>query len=80
MEKEKALQVFSNGEFHARTVTDEDGTIWFVAKDIAQVLEYKEASLNQTNNLFNFSRACFLFINVYLLKFFVTLKPCIIEP
>ena len=51
MEKEKALQVFSNGEFRARTVTDEDGTIWFVAKDIAQVLEYKEASIGSMNKL-----------------------------
>ena len=45
------LQEYKNEEFQIRTL-NEDGTIWFVAKDVAQALEYKEASLNQTNNLF----------------------------
>lgn len=48
---DKALQVFKNSEYELRTLRDE-GTIWFVAKDIAQALEYSEASLNQVNNLF----------------------------
>lgn len=48
---DKALQVFKNSEYEVRTLRDE-GTIWFVGKDIAQALEYSEASLNQVNNLF----------------------------
>ena len=35
-----ALEVFSNGEFRVRTSTDADGTVWFVARDIAEALEY----------------------------------------
>ena len=46
------LQVFSNENFSVRTVTDADGTIWFVARDIAEALEYSESSINQVNNLF----------------------------
>ena len=45
------LAVFSSGDFTARTFTDEDGTIWVVAKDVAQSLGYEENSLNQMNNL-----------------------------
>lgn len=47
-----ALQVFTGKDFVVRTVIDADGTVWFVAKDIAQALEYPESSLNQVNNLF----------------------------
>ena len=38
------LQVFSKNNFTARTITDDNGTIWFIAKDIAQVLGYSETS------------------------------------
>ena len=40
MENNNALQVFSNGEFKIRSLTENDGSIWFVAKDIALALEY----------------------------------------
>ena len=46
------LQVFSNDSFTVRTLKDVDGMVWFVARDIAQALEYPESSLNQVNNLF----------------------------
>ena len=35
-----SLQVFNNGGFTARTITDDNGEIWFVAKDIAEALGY----------------------------------------
>lgn len=41
---ESSIQVFSNENFTVRTKQDADGTVWFVAKDIAQALEYSEAS------------------------------------
>ena len=47
-----SLQVFNNGGFTARTITDDNGEIWFVAKDVAMVLGYPKSSLNQLNNLF----------------------------
>ena len=47
-----AVEVFSNGEFRVRTSTDADGTVWFVARDIAEALEYSQVSLSQVNNLF----------------------------
>ena len=37
---ENKLAVFESGDFTARTFTDEDGTIWVVAKDVAQSLGY----------------------------------------
>ena len=40
------LQVFSNDSFTVRTLTDAEGTVWFVAKDIAQALEYSEATIS----------------------------------
>lgn len=40
MNNNNNIQIFNNGDFHARTFYDSDGTIWFVAKDIAQALEY----------------------------------------
>ena len=39
-----SVQVFNNNEFSVRTTKDTDGTIWFVAKDIAQALDYSEES------------------------------------
>lgn len=30
-----AIQLYSNSEFSVRTITDPDGTVWFVAKDVA---------------------------------------------
>ena len=39
-----ALQVFSNNDFSVRTRKDDDGTIWFVAKDIAHALDYSDES------------------------------------
>ena len=38
-----ALQIFNNDEFTIRTV-NENGEIWFVAKDVAQALEYADNS------------------------------------
>lgn len=49
---EKALQIFTYGSKEVRTI-DENGDIWFVAKDVAKALEYPESSLNQVNNLFS---------------------------
>ena len=46
------VAVFNKDGFTARTITDDNGEIWFVAKDIAQALGYPESSLNQVNNLF----------------------------
>ena len=37
--KENAIQIFSNEEFQVRTIED-NGEIWFVAKDVAEALEY----------------------------------------
>lgn len=47
-----ALQIFTKDAFTVRTTTDDNGTVWFVARDVAQALEYSEASVNQPNNLF----------------------------
>ena len=35
-----SLQEFENGQFNVRTIVDDDGEIWFVAKDVAQALDY----------------------------------------
>lgn len=43
---ESSLQVFSNAEFSVRTTRDENGIVWFVARDIAQALEYSEATMS----------------------------------
>ena len=48
-----SLQIFTKDNFSVRTIKDEDGKIWFVAKDVAEALDYSEASLNQVNNLFS---------------------------
>ena len=47
----REIQAFSNEEFSVRTTTDTDGTVCFVARDIAEALEYPENSLKQMNNL-----------------------------
>ena len=49
---ENSLQTFNNDTFKVRTTQDENGEIWFVAKDIAEALEYPKNSLKQVNNLF----------------------------
>jgi len=38
------LQVYSNNSFSVRTITDASGVTWFVAKDVAEALEYSDAS------------------------------------
>ncbi|MBR0315842.1 MAG: hypothetical protein IJQ99_03175 [Synergistaceae bacterium] len=38
-----SLQVFNNGNFSVRTIED-NGEIWFVAKDVAEALGYSESS------------------------------------
>ena len=35
-----SIQLYSNEEFSVRTTKDEDGTVWFVARDIAEALGY----------------------------------------
>ena len=37
------IQVFNSPDFSVRTIED-NGEIWFVAKDIAKALEYKDSS------------------------------------
>ena len=34
------IQVFNNADFYVRTINDDNGIVWFVAKDIAETLEY----------------------------------------
>lgn len=41
---ENLPQIFDFGEKKVRTVTDEDGELWFVAKDVAEILGYRAAS------------------------------------
>lgn len=43
MQNNNTLAVFNNSEFSVRTIQDEKG-IWFVAKDVAQALDYSETS------------------------------------
>lgn len=45
-----SLQVFNNGQFSVRWVHD-NGEVWFVARDIATALEYKESSVDSINKL-----------------------------
>ena len=45
------IEVFTNGEFRVRTTQDADGTVWFVARDVAEALEYSAATVN--NNISN---------------------------
>ena len=45
--------VFDDSTFgQTRTIVDENGGIWFVAKDVALALDYPRTSINQLNNLF----------------------------
>ena len=39
-------QTFGNSDFTVRTIANENGEIWFVAKDVAQALGYAESSVN----------------------------------
>ena len=41
-----SIQIFNNNEFSVRTTRDDDGTIWFVAKDVALALEYEKWQSN----------------------------------
>ena len=45
------LAIFKHGDFTARTITDDNGEIWFVAKDVAQVLGYKESTINNAMSM-----------------------------
>ena len=45
-------QVFKNDHFTVRSITDENGEIWFVARDVAQALDYPKKSIEQVKNLF----------------------------
>lgn len=36
------IQVFNYQDFTVRTFTDVNGTVWFVAKDVAEALQYKD--------------------------------------
>ena len=47
---ENKLQVFDNGTFNVRTIED-DGQIWFVAKDVATALEYSYWQPNIISNV-----------------------------
>ena len=38
------IQVYNNNSFSVRTITDADGVTWFVAKDVAEALEYPEST------------------------------------
>jgi prophage antirepressor-like protein len=40
----KDLQVFENSEFGSLTVIEKDGEPWFIAKEIAAILEYNQTS------------------------------------
>ena len=44
------IQVFSNDEFTIRTI-NEDGEIWFVAKDVAEALDYSYWQPNLISNV-----------------------------
>ncbi len=46
-----SIQLYSNEDFSVRTTQDADGTVWFVAKDVAQALEYTEESIKSLANL-----------------------------
>ena len=46
-----SIQLYSNEKFSVRTTRDMDGTVWFVAKDIAEALEYSEESIKSLANL-----------------------------
>lgn len=39
------IQVFSNNNFTVRTI-NEEGVIWFVARDVAQALDYSKSTID----------------------------------
>lgn len=45
------LQVFSGKDFSVRTIKDNDGILWFVAKDVAEALEYSRFDSNLLLNV-----------------------------
>lgn len=45
------VEVFTNGEFRVRTTRDADGTVWFVARDVAEALEYSYWQPNIVSNV-----------------------------
>ena len=45
------IQVFSHDNFNIRTFTDKNGIIWFVARDIAEALEYNNVSKHNIGKL-----------------------------
>ncbi|RRD68843.1 MULTISPECIES: Bro-N domain-containing protein, partial [unclassified Desulfovibrio] len=50
-----AVRTFGNTAFgNIRTVLDEKGEPWFVAKDVCAALGYSESSLRQLSNLFQY--------------------------
>jgi prophage antirepressor-like protein len=46
-----SIQLFSNQQFSVRSTIDENGMIWFVARDVAEALEYEESSISSINKL-----------------------------
>ena len=46
-----AVEVFTNSEFRVRTTQDTDGTVWFVARDVAEALEYSYWQPNIVGNV-----------------------------
>ena len=47
---ENNLQVFNNGVFNVRTISDK-GTIFFVAKDVAEALDYSESGISNMGTI-----------------------------
>ena len=54
----KSLQVFNNGIFSIRTIND-NGIVWFVAKDIAEALDYTDATISNTKVASNIGKIGF---------------------
>ncbi len=46
-----SLKVFSNDDFTVRTIQDDNGKIYFVAKDVAEALEYTRFDSNLLQNV-----------------------------
>ena len=46
-----SLQVFTKDNFTIRTIKDEDGKIWFVARDVAEALEYSPEGMKNMGTL-----------------------------
>ena len=45
------IQLFDNGEFNVRVIQDENGELWFVAKDVAMALGYERFDSNLIKNV-----------------------------